>query len=277
MKQIVQSEIELFSYLLNELQLPRKKIKKLLTEGSIFVNNKKITQYNFKLYPSMEVTISPKKDKLLDIIYEDDYIIVVNKPASLLTIATTKEKEKTLYHYVSTYLKKKHKNSKVFIVHRLDRDTSGVVLFAKDYNVKKIFQDNWSKLVKIRAYQAIIEGHLPKNEGTLINYLCESKTNMVYVSNNKNGKQAITNYKVIKENKKYSLVDINIETGRKNQIRVQFSYINHQIVGDKKYGKITSTDTRLYLHATKLVIFHPILKKELILNSPLPNEFSKLI
>ena len=170
------------------------------------------------------------------ILFEDDHIIVVNKPSGLLTISTIKEKEKTLYHIVREYLVSKDKNARVFIVHRLDKDTSGIVVLAKDEKTKNKLQENWNEYVTLREYVAIVHGKLKQPEDRIVQNLKETKTNLVYVTKHDDGKEAITNYKVIKENDDYSMVSINIETGRKNQIRVAFSTLRHPIVGDKKYG-----------------------------------------
>ena len=279
MKIKVKENDELLEYLYKHLDMSKKKIKSLLTHGNIYINHNKITQYNFKVYKDMEIMISFKNnsDLLFDIIYEDDYIIVVNKPSGLLTIATQKEKEKTLYHYVREYLKKKNKNNKVFIVHRLDQDTSGVVLFAKDQKTKDKLQKNWNELVKVREYKAVVLGKLKKKQDKLIHYLKETKTNLVYITKNQAGKEAITNYMVMKGNKNYSMLTIHIETGRKNQIRVQLAHIGNPILGDHKYGVKNKQFSRLYLHANKLKIFYPILRKEMTFEAKIPEEFNQVI
>lgn len=210
--------------------------------------------------------------KKLDIIYEDKDIIVVNKKAKMLTIKDHTDK-KSLYEEVSNYVKKQNKNNKIFIVHRLDKDTSGLVLFAKNMKMKEILQKNWNQVK--RDYVALIEGILPKNKGKLINYLKETKTYQVYVA--KDGQKAITNYEVIKSNKKYSLIKINIETGRKNQIRVQFAYINHPIVGDKKYNAQTNPLNRLALEAQRLEFEHPKTHQKIVLNLDISDSFTKLV
>ena len=207
--------------------------------------------------------------KKLDIIYEDKELLVVNKPSKLLTIADNKERIKTLYHEVREYLHKK--NQKVFIVHRLDKDTSGIVLFAKNEKLKRLLQDNWNTYY--REYIAVLEGNLKSNNGVIKCYLNETKTNLVYVSNSNNGKLAITYYELLKYNKNYSLVKINIKTGRKNQIRASMSYIGNPIVGDKKYNSKLDSFKRLALHHSKLEITHPITKKILIFVSEVPKEF----
>lgn len=279
MKIIVNNNGELLEYLYNNLDMPKKKVKQYLTHGAIYINNNKITKYNYKVFKGMTIVIDTEnKQKLpFDILFEDEHIIVVNKPSGLLSISTPKEKEKTLYHIVSEYLKTKNKNNKVFIVHRLDKDTSGVMLLAKDEKTKKQLQENWNNFVSLREYVAVVNGY-PKNEsGVITQYLKETKNNIVYITNNNDGKQAITNYKVIKKNDKYSLLDIIIKTGRKNQIRVALNSINTPIVGDKKYGNIKESKERLYLHANRLKIFYPVLKKEILFETQIPNEFKKIM
>ena len=210
-----------------------------------------------------------KKDKL-KIIYEDNYLLIVDKPYHLLTIGNEKETENTLYHKAYLYLKRKNKNNKIFIVHRLDFDTSGLVVFAKTPKVKTILQDGWNKVT--RKYMAIVTGKMEKDEDTLKSYLKETKTKLVYSTNSKDGKLAITNYKTITNTEKYSFLDIDIKTGRKNQIRVQLKDINHPIIGDKKYG-LKGTYKRMYLHAYYLKFTHPITKQILELELVVPKDF----
>ncbi len=217
------------------------------------------------------------KKKKLDIVYEDKDILVVNKKSGLLSISTDNEKERTLFHEVLNYVKMKHKKNKIFIVHRLDKDTSGVMVFAKSLEIKKILQDNWEKLALEREYVGIIEGDPPKEKDRLINYLSETKTYLVYISDKKNGKLAITNYRKITSSNDYSLLAFNLETGRKNQIRIQMKGIAHPIVGDKKYGSTKNPLRRMALHANKLVLIHPRTKEKIILETAIPNSFIKLL
>lgn len=214
-----------------------------------------------------------KKDKL-NIIYEDKDIIVINKPTHLLTISTENEKERTLFHKVYLYLKKKKKNNKVFVVHRLDKDTSGLIVFAKSELVKKKLQNNWDK--SIRNYVAVVNGNVLKEKDTLRSYLKETKTLLVYSTNDKSGDLAITSYQKIMSNKEYSLLSINIKTGRKNQIRVQLNDIGHSIVGDKKYGIKKDPLRRLCLHANYLEFNHPITNKKMSFDIDIPNSFISL-
>ena len=281
MNLVVKNDGELLDYLYNNLDMPKKRIKQYLTHGSIYVNNNKVTQYNYKIIKGMNIVIDTdnKNSKKLpfDILFEDNHIIVVNKPSGLLTIATPKEKEKTLYHIVRDYVIQKDKNKKIFIVHRLDKDTSGIVIFAKDEKTKNKLQENWNEYVKLREYVGIVYGNIEKKEGKIIQKLKETKTNLVYVSHNNEGKESITNYKVLKENNNYSMLKIEIETGRKNQIRVALSSINHPIVGDKKYGDKKDKNSRLYLHANRLKIFYPELKKDILFETSTPTEFKKIM
>ena len=281
MKLRVNKDDELLNYLYNNLDMPKKKIKQYLTHGAIYVNNVKTTQYNYKVVVGMNIVIDTnnKNKKVLpfDVVFEDDQIIVVNKPSGLLTIATNKEKEKTLYHIVSEYLKSKDKNAKVFIVHRLDKDTSGIVILAKNERIKNQLQENWNEYVTLREYVAVVHGKLKNSDGRIVQSLKETKTNLVYVTKKGDGKEAITNYKVVRESDNYSLVSIEIETGRKNQIRVAMSSLGNPIVGDKKYSNIKDNENRLYLHANRLKLYYPLIKKDILFEIANPREFKKIM
>ena len=200
-----------------------------------------------------------KNKKKLKILYEDKYIIAVSKPFGLLSISTEKEKDNTLYKTVSDYVKKQYPKNKIFVVHRLDRETSGIVLFAKDRDIAKKIQNKWDKV--IRKYYAIVEGRILES-GTIKTYLNETKNLKTYVTNDsKNGKLAITEYRPVKKIDNNTLVEINIKTGRKNQIRVQMASIGHPIVGDKKYNFTRSKEKRMYLQEYLIEFKHPIYNK----------------
>lgn len=281
----VEKEETLFNFLREKLSNKSKNnIKSLLSKECIFVNDIVRTKYDYQLKIGDIITI--KNSKIVDdntnikinIIYEDNDIIVIDKPSGILTIASNKEKELTIYHLVMNYLKKKNKNNKVFIIHRLDKDTSGILIFAKSEKIKNLFQDNWNDRVLERRYYAIVEGALKNNKGTIKSYLKENKNYTVYSSNDKtNGKLAITDYEVVKNNSKYSLLDINIKTGRKNQIRVHLYDIGKPIVGDKKYGSKINPIGRLALHAYKLKLIDPRNSKELDFYSKIPSELEKML
>ena len=281
MKIVVKKDGELLDYLYNNLDIPKKRIKQYLTHGAIYVNNSRTTKYNYKVVAGMNITIDTdsknKKTLPFELLFEDDHIIVVNKPSGLLTIATAKEKDRTLYHIVREYLVSKDRNARVFIVHRLDKDTSGVVVLAKDEKTKNQLQENWNEYVSLREYVAVVHGHLKKDSDRIVQMLSETKTNLVYVSKKEDAKEAITNYKVVKTSDKYSLVSINIETGRKNQIRVAFNSLGNPIVGDKKYGDVKDNENRLYLHANRLKMYYPVIKKDILFETSTPNEFKKIM
>lgn len=209
--------------------------------------------------------------KKLNILYEDKYMIIINKPHNLLCVATEKEKTKTLYHYVYEYLKQKNKNNKVFIVHRLDKDTSGIIVFAKDEKTKRLLQENWDSVR--RNYAAIVEGKIKKDKGVLKNYLMETKTHITYIVKDKKGKLAITEYEKILENNQYTLLSLNLKTGRKNQIRVQFSDLGNPLVGDKKYGSKKDPIRRMCLHANEIDFIHPITKERIHIELDIPDNF----
>ena len=255
--------------------LSKNSVKSLLHNEKVFVNGNMTTKYNYELNIGDVVEIREKVAKNIDIIYEDKDIIVINKPSGLLTVATEKEKNKTAYHLVMEYLKKKNKNNRIFIIHRLDKDTSGIIMFAKNERAKHLYQDNWNDIVKKRCYYAVIDGKMQKKEGTIKSYLKENG-NMVYSVKDRSGKLAITEYKVLKERKNISLLDINLKTGRKNQIRVHMKENKTPILGDLKYGEKSKLINRLALHAYKLELINPVTKKLLTFEVNMPNEFKIL-
>lgn len=255
--------------------LSKNSVKSLLHNEKVFVNGNMTTKYNYELNIGDVVEIREKVAKNIDIIYEDKDIIVINKPSGLLTVATEKEKNKTAYHLVMEYLKKKNKNNRIFIIHRLDKDTSGIIMFAKNERAKHLYQDNWNDIVKKRCYYAVIDGKMENKEGTIKSYLKENG-NMVYSVKDRSGKLAITEYKVLKERKNISLLDINLKTGRKNQIRVHMKENKTPILGDLKYGEKSKLINRLALHAYKLELINPVTKKLLTFEINMPNEFKML-
>jgi len=255
--------------------LSKNNVKSLLHNEKVFVNGNMTTKYNYELNVGDTVEIREKVAKNIDIIYEDKDIIVINKPSGLLTVATEKEKNKTAYHLVMEYLKKKNKNNRIFVIHRLDKDTSGIIMFAKNERAKHLYQDNWNDIVKKRCYYAVIDGKMENKEGTIKSYLKENG-NMVYSVKDRSGKLAITEYKVLKERKNISLLDINLKTGRKNQIRVHMKENKTPILGDLKYGEKSKLINRLALHAYKLELVNPVTKKLLTFEINMPNEFKML-
>lgn len=276
MKYFVNGNYLLFDYLRNNIDGKSKNnIKSLLKNEVVFVNGKIVTKYNYVLCDGDVVEINKKKaNNNINIIYEDNDIIIIDKPSKILTISNKNEKVNTLYRMVSDYLKKEHK--KVFIIHRLDFDTSGIIMFAKSQRVQKLYQDNWNDLAKIREYTAIVDG-ITANKGHIESYLKQTKTLLVYSSKNKDGLFAITDYEKIGGNSKYSMLKILISTGRRNQIRCHMADIGHPILGDYRYKcKINPID-RLCLHANRLEIINPITKELMVFNSNIPKEFNSII
>ena len=228
--------------------------------------------------PTFKKPSSKHQPKGITVLYEDQDILVVNKAQGLLTVSTEREKEKTAYFLLNEYVKKGNSKSKnrIFIVHRLDRETSGVLVFAKNERSKRYLQDEWQQFTK--TYFAVIHGQLTEKEGTIISYLLENKAYKVYsVKDAEKGKYSKTGYKTVKGSSKFSLLEINLFTRRKNQIRVHFSEKGHPIVGDTAYGKRDKGINRLCLHAASLTISHPFTKKEMTFETGIPTYFNTLV
>ena len=272
MKLIVKENSVLIDYLIKNTDYTKTKLKSLNKYRNITVDNKAPINLNVNIKKGQIIEISKEKKEnsigTIPIIYEDNNYLVVYKPSGMLTIATEKEKVRTLYHKVREYTNSKQKHEKVFIVHRLDKETSGLVIFCKDEKLRDKIQENWDKIAIRREYTCVVSGTLDKKKDKLVNNLKERKDNTVYISNE--GKKAITNYEVIKE-KDNSLLKILIETGRKNQIRVQLANINHPILGDKKYG--ARKEKKLLLCANRLDIKDITTNKVLSFEVNIPSEY----
>jgi len=253
---------------------------------------KKVTKPYFncnKDYFEKQITMQEKKPILkkpskkhqpkgLTILYEDHDIIVVDKISGLLTMGTEREKENTAYFLLNEYVKKGNTRSKnrVFIVHRLDRDASGILIFAKNEYTKRFLQDNWQDFQK--KYVTVVHGSLPDKEGEISSYLFENKAYRVYsVSDPAKGSYSVTGYHVMKESDQYSLLEINLLTGRKHQIRVHLAEMGHPIVGDKLYGKSDKVIKKLALHSYSLTIIHPETSKKMCFKTDIPLYFKTLL
>ena len=277
---VVSHECELLDFLFETHPGQSKNsVKSLLTNHHVTIEGSPVSQFNLKLYKGDTVIIfkQPVRKVVrskLPIIYEDDHIIVINKPSGLLSIASDNEKKSTAYRILSDYVQQKDKHNRVFVVHRLDEDTSGVLMIAKDKETQEKYQDNWNDLVSKRGYYAIVDGILDKKQGTITSYLKKNAQNMMYSSKKPgDGQYSVTHYKVIKEKDDYSLLDVNIDSGRKNQIRVHLGDIGHNVVGDDKYGNPTNPIKRLGLHAYELDIKNPYTGKVMKFKAPIPKEF----
>lgn len=275
-KLVVTNNITLLDFISSsKKELSKKKIKQYIKYNMIEVNDKVITNTNYELKNKDIVTMYYKRrlidDVNIDILYEDKDIIVINKPCGLLSISNSKEKELTAFKLVREYVRSLNPKIYLFVIHRLDEETSGVLMFAKNEKAKKLFQDNWNNIVKKRIYLAQVEGSLP-DEGEFHTYLKENRLGKVYSSKDKTGKEAITLYKVVKKFKDKSLVEVNILTGRRNQIRVHFSENGNPIIGDKKYGSKIKAN-RMMLHACTLELIDPRTNKILSISAKTPEEF----
>lgn len=281
----VENPIGLLEFLtVSQPSKPKGKVKSEMEHGLVSVDGRTVTKYNYPLKAEQTVKIGvyvPKFEREapagLDIIYEDDELLVINKPAGMLAIANEKERDMTAYHLAMEYVRGKNSHNRIFIVHRLDRDTSGVLVFAKNEVIKHALQDNWETAAKLRSYVAVTEGTPDPREGRIENFLRETESHLVYTAKMGDGKLAVTNYKVRKSTSDYALVDVDIETGRKNQIRVHMSGMGCPIAGDKKYGASTNPVRKLCLHANKLVIVHPYTGEEMVFEAPVPKKILRLV
>ena len=214
----------------------------------------------------------------LEILYMDEAILVVDKPAGLLTVGTETNRSKTVYYALTDFVRKGNPKSRnrIFIVHRLDRETSGLIVFAKTEDAKFGLQSDWEKTQK--TYLAVVYGQLSKKQGTITSYLTENKMFKVYSTDDPTqGKLAHTAYKVLKETPHVSLLEVTLLTGRKNQIRVHLADLGHPIVGDKKYGDAKDSYRRLALHANTLIFNHPVTGKSMTFESAMPKDFKRLL
>ena len=258
----------------------RNNIKSLLGYRQVLVDGRVVTQFNHTLAKGQKVEISGQRQTLspvVEIVYEDEWLIVINKPSGLLSIATKDEKRETAYSYLSEYVKKQGRGNKIFIVHRLDRETSGLLLFAKNEKIKRVLQDSWNDSVIERTYVALVEGQVQKPEGVISSFLYEDKSFIMHSSaDSSKGQKAVTRFKVLKSNEFWSLLEISLETGRKNQIRVHMQDIGHSVAGDKKYGAKTNPVKRLALHAINLSFIHPVLNEKMVFKTAIPKSFPKI-
>lgn len=268
----VSSKIELLEFLYSVVNNSKNNIKSFLKNEKVYVNGHIVTKHNYLLDVGDKVVIKVFHTDL-DILYEDSLLLILCKPSGLLTVSTDSVREKTLFYEASNYVKMNNKNNKVFIINRLDKDTSGIVLFAKSERVKELFQSKWNDIVKVRKYVAVVEGVTLKS-GTIKSYLSENREHMMYSSNR--GKLAITKYERIKYNDSYSMLNVYLYTGRKNQIRVHMKDIGHLVVGDKKYGSKLNPINRLMLHCEYVEFLNPINNKVMKINCDYPTIFDSL-
>ena len=283
----------LLDYLLGRLNLSRNSVKGLLHDRKVLVNGTVETRFDYPLAKDDEVRIAKepvraanaqqslkgkgkKKNPIKHcIIYEDDDFLVINKPAGLLSVESDTEKE-CAYAYAADYLKSRDPKARPYVLHRIDKETSGVLVFAKNIKLHSMLKGHWNEDVALREYYALVEG-LPKEEkGTCTVYLAENTNHIVYVSRSRSAKKAVTHYETVRKNGVYALLRVRIDTGRKNQIRVTFADKGFPVVGDDKYGHPESPIGRLGLHAFALEFIHPVTKQTMHFEAKLPAEFNRV-
>jgi 23S rRNA pseudouridine1911/1915/1917 synthase len=280
----VQQDCTMMDFLLSKMGgMSRTSVKNLLARRVVRLNGRVETRPDTELIAGDQVVIVPEQGTRqlvhpkLRIVYEDDYLIVVEKKEGLLTVsAHPGSAETTAFSILKDYVRHQDKRNGIYVVHRLDRETSGLLVFAKTQELQQYMRTYWRQLVTKRTYVAIIEGVMPEPEGTIRSWLSEdSKSTMVYSSPvDDGGKEAVTHYKQLMENGQYSLLELNLETGRTNQIRVHMASKGHPVVSDRKYGSgnVPPID-RLGLHARILEFIHPATEQTVHFETPVPREF----
>lgn len=269
------------------LAMPQRKrtaVKNLLGHNQIAVNGIPTTQFDMPLKDGDEVKANLTREfrvfynRRLKLVYEDDDIIVVNKGYGLLSMGTDKIKEGTAYSILREYLKWQNPRNMLFIVHRLDRDTSGLMVFAKTQEAKDKLQHNWNNMVISRKYLAVVEGKPEPEEGEVRSYLAENSRFEVYSTDKpEEGQLAVTRYRTLRSRNGYSLMEVSLDTGRKNQIRVHMKDLGYPIAGDRRYGAKSSPIHRMALHAQTLRFIHPITRKDMNFSTPVPASFAKMV
>ena len=278
---------ELLAFLLRKCNTSRNNVKSLLTRGQVLVNGSVTTRHDCLLAKDDEVKITKTPCKVdrsnktpqrkaaapkippLKIVYEDDDFIAVDKPVGLLSVESDKDRT-CAFGWVMDYMRARDKSSRPYILHRIDKETSGVLVFAKDIKIHSMLKLRWNDCVSLRLYYAVVQGKMPKAEDTLTCYLKENANNLMYVTRDASGQKAVTKYKVLKEKDGYSLLSVQIETGRKNQIRAQMQALGTPVVGDDKYGDGKGPLGRLGLHAAAIKFTHPVTGEEISVSAPCP-------
>ena len=296
---VVKEPAELLQFLMTSIDgISRTKAKEFLSQRMVYVNNQIVTQYNHPLKPGTIVQIAKNRhkhsvaSKMVRIVYEDAFLLVVEKQEGILTNALPGDRRENVKNILDEYVQRQSKSFTVHTVHRLDKGTSGLLLFAKRRDIQKIFTDNWHELVTDRRYIAVVDGNMERDQGTVVSWLTDNKMFVSYSSPTDNGgKQAITHYRTLQRKNDYSLIELKLETGRKNQIRVHMQDLHHPIVGDFKYGyrgevsRIPSGNSsgercpqnRIHLHAFRLAFRHPVTGEFLKFETPYPPAFMKLL
>lgn len=279
---VVKEQSPLLEWLLANLKQSKSKTKATLQGRGIKVNGKTVTQFDFMLTPGMKVSVSKSKkndqlkSRYVKLIYEDQYLVVIEKNIGILSMAAG-HKSLNVKAVLDDYFHKTRKKCHAHVVHRLDRDTSGLLIYAKDMQTEQILEHEWHELVYDRRYIAVVSGEMEKDEGTIASWLKDNKAFITYSSPVDNGgKYAVTHFSTLARTTEHSLVEFRLETGRKNQIRIHSSDIGHPVCGDIKYGNGDDPLHRLCLHAYLLCFTHPVTHERMEFESPLPSSFRKL-
>lgn len=265
--------------------MPRTRLKSMLRYGHIRIAGIEEVRHDTPVEPEATVEVNLARPFItfshprLKLVYEDNDILVVNKGYGLLSMGTpSSRKDVTAYSVLKDYVKSINPLNKVFIVHRLDRDTSGLMMFARNMEAKEAMQHNWNNMVLERKYVAVVEGMMEEDSGVVRSYLDETSQYEVYSTHEKGkGQLAVTRYKVLERGHGYTLVEFSLDTGRKNQIRVHAHDLGHPIVGDRKYGAASSPIHRLALHARTLRFAHPVSRRDMRFELPVPSRFTALL
>ena len=279
----VEEQAPLLEWLLAHLSMSRNKVKDTLQGRGIKVDGKTVSQFDFLLQPGMKVAVSKTKrnqrsfkSRYVKIVYEDRWLIVIEKNIGILSMAAG-HSSLNVKSVLDDYFKKTRQKCTAHVVHRLDRDTSGLMVYAKDIDTEQILEHNWHQIVYDRRYVAVVSGEMEQDEGTIQNWLKDNKAYVTYSSPVDNGgKLAITHFHVLDRTTEHSLVEYKLETGRKNQIRVHAADMGHPVCGDTKYGNGDDPLHRLCLHAWLLCFSHPITGEAMEFETPIPTAFKQL-
>ena len=279
----VTEEMPLLEYLLATVGESRSKVKATLQGRGIKVNGKCVTQFDFLLKPGMKVAVSQTKrnqaafkSRYVKIVYEDRWIVVVEKNVGILSMAAG-HSSLNVKSVLDDYFHKSRQKCRAHVVHRLDRDTSGLMVYAKDMETEQILEHNWHDIVYDRRYVAVVSGEMEQDNGTIANWLKDNKAYVTYSSPVDNGgKYAVTHFFTLDRTTDYSLVEYKLETGRKNQIRVHSADMGHPVCGDVKYGDGNDPLHRLCLHAFLLCFTHPVTHERMVFETPIPTQFRQL-
>lgn len=279
---VVQEPFPLLEWLLANLHESKSKIKATLKGGGIKVNGKIVTQFDYPLTEGMKISVSKSKrndmfkSRYVKIVYEDRHLLVIEKNIGILSMAGG-HSSLTVKAVLDNYLHKSRQNCTAHVVHRLDRDTSGLMIYAKDIQTEQLLEHDWHNVVYDRRYVAVVSGEVENDEGTIASWLKDNRAYITFSSPVDNGgKYAVTHFRVLKRSPYHSLVEYRLETGRKNQIRVHSADMGHPVCGDTKYGNGDDPCGRLCLHAYVLCFYHPITHERMEFDAPIPPAFMKV-